>query len=268
MRFQSTRPRGRTRPCSCTSKGLIQGFNPRVLAGGRDKRRSEFRCRKRGFNPRVLAGGRDRRVEDMYNSAEFQSTRPRGRTRRSDAWRFPDLRCFNPRVLAGGRDENHGQPVHHGDVSIHASSREDATTRCSDIRSAGQFQSTRPRGRTRHSRLPVPVQTGCFNPRVLAGGRDNRSSCRGLAIRFQSTRPRGRTRRLIFYQSKGRRSFNPRVLAGGRDYDFQVNEIPEPVSIHASSREDATILLSSNVTICKFQSTRPRGRTRLSFFWT
>ena len=34
--------------------------------------------------------------------------------------------------------------------------------------------------------------------------------------------------------------FNPRVLAGGRDYNLIWNEWFRDVSIHASSREDAT----------------------------
>ncbi len=79
-------------------------------------------------------------------------------------------------------------------VSIHASSREDATSPA--LRSTIQyaFQSTRPRGRTRRflpfTFIAVRVSihassredatnpaltlrvTSCFNPRVLAGGRD------------------------------------------------------------------------------------------------
>ena len=60
-------------------------------------------------------------------------------------------------------------------VSIHASSREDATRKFRSSSHFSMFQSTRPRGRTRrcrHNRLLNP--TG-FNPRVLAGGRDERS---------------------------------------------------------------------------------------------
>ena len=80
---------------------------------------------------------------------EFQSTRPRGRTRlpglinrlikkvsihassREDATsRFPLIRarrCFNPRVLAGGRDVLLAITALQRAVSIHAPSREDAT---------------------------------------------------------------------------------------------------------------------------------------------
>ena len=56
---------------------------------------------------------------------------------------------FNPRVLAGGRDLLEDRANAHQAVSIHASSREDATF-------------NRPR---------QPVSKS-FNPRVLAGGRD------------------------------------------------------------------------------------------------
>ena len=57
---------------------------------------------------------------------------------------------------------------------------------------------------------------------------------------FQSTRPRGRTR-----------------LPG------LINRLIKKVSIHASSREDATSYWQSRRYSGQFQSTRPRGRTRL-----
>ena len=57
-------------------------------------------------------------------------------------------------------------------VSIHASSREDATVRRMRIIGQVMFQSTRPRGRTRRGRAAA------FR----------------LESKFQSTRPRGRTR--------------------------------------------------------------------------
>ena len=80
------------------------------------------------------------------------------------------------------------------DVSIHASSREDATI--GRIRQAGpgRFQSTRPRGRTR-----------------LSGGSVNKTN--GVSIhassREDATLKASRT--LTAWR------FNPRVLAGGRD---------------------------------------------------
>ena len=87
------------------------------------------------------------------NGCMFQSTRPRGRTRLTwIAATRPGI-SFNPRVLAGGRDYNPNHVPEHYMVSIHASSREDAT-----------FE-------------PVPEHDLCsFNPRVLAGGRDVRTS--------------------------------------------------------------------------------------------
>ena len=103
-------------------------------------------------------------------------------------------------------------------VSIHASSREDATTLVPDDFVNFMFQSTRPRGRTR--------------PGLLHG------------VRFQTC-------------------FNPRVLAGGRDLCCQDRKRQEHVSIHASSREDATFGCVDIILILGFQSTRPRGRTRL-----
>ena len=57
-------------------------------------------------------------------------------------------------------------------VSIHASSREDATRHIQLFRYLLEFQSTRPRGRTRHLTCDHKKKYQSFNPRVLAGGRD------------------------------------------------------------------------------------------------
>ena len=147
---------------------------------------------------------------------------------------------FNPRVLAGGRDKNNTMLHKRLRVSIHASSREDATSYDPERKVFIMFQSTRPRGRTR-----LPLSSGrreptSFNPRVLAGGRDRRDCFTVAETMFQSTRPRGRTRlrnnfypifNLLFQSTRPRgrtrrrivmmlfkaASFNPRVLAGGRD---------------------------------------------------
>ena len=171
--FQSTRPRGRTRRTRFMNFTKSSGFNPRVLAGGRDTTYSAER--------------RDK---------PFQSTRPRGRTRRYSG------RCKR----ASG-------------VSIHASSREDATT------SSALYD----RGR-------------CFNPRVLAGGRD-------LLTKMSQRRPivsihaSSREDATIFRQLlRHKLCFNPRVLAGGRDLRIKSRSRRFSVSIHASSREDATSL--------------------------
>ena len=84
----------------------------------------------------------------------------------------PIIFCFNPRVLAGGRDPGdlrlkiiddvsihassredatpgHRRAAERGHVSIHASSREDATGSDGKYVRLSAFQSTRPRGRTR-----------------------------------------------------------------------------------------------------------------------
>ena len=278
----------------------MAGFNPRVLAGGRDAVRPGGTSRFQGFNPRVLAGGRDAIYFAFSGQYSFQSTRPRGRTRqkysavdylkpsfnprvlaggrdlfmvdslccrrvsihassREDAtcWRylhFPQSCCFNPRVLAGGRDYQPTTKPAVTPVSIHASSREDATRRIICLRRPMLFQSTRPRGRTRpgldgvysycqvsiHASSREDATTGCiaeneirgFNPRVLAGGRDEVKLTDALRLWFQSTRPRGRTRRAPF-----------------------AGEIVDGVSIHASSREDAT---ASHVGQSVFHSFNPR----------
>ena len=129
------------------------------------------------FNPRVLAGGRDLQSGAQLALATFQSTRPRGRTRLTPDY-FKFYRSY---------------------VSIHASSREDATTGITLVKFLNLFQSTRPRGRTRRnrhafhtfdkvsihasSREDATVITrwfpaiSCFNPRVLAGGRDPLAPC-------------------------------------------------------------------------------------------
>ena len=195
--FQSTRPRGRTRP------------------------RSNYK--------------RDAKEQ-------FQSTRPRGRTRqRQYVCRF----C---------------QPV-----SIHASSREDATggfRAC--VVTFALFQSTRPRGRTRHL-FPtslINLHTR-FNPRVLAGGRDVFTNMTFFPFLFQSTRPRGRTRLMVACQVKQNFLFqSTRPRGRTRPARSPARATFWRVSIHASSREDATIVDGEKPVEFRFQSTRPRGRTR------
>ena len=192
--FQSTRPRGRTRPLSCSllsqqsvsihassredatacqrSDQLSDSFNPRVLAGGRDRLAIRIFAAFISFNPRVLAGGRDDYSPEQQLSHQFQSTRPRGRTRHRNV-----VYCDTVQV------------------SIHASSREDATKLAVMVLVMTLFQSTRPRGRTRpgsgkdfrYGTVSIHAssredaarsddsESGIyfgFNPRVLAGGRD------------------------------------------------------------------------------------------------
>ena len=62
-----------------------------------------------------------------------------------------------------------------------------------------------------------------------------------FVIPFQSTRPRGRTRPAILSIKFCPDGFNPRVLAGGRDLQNYSHTKVDTVSIHASSREDATM---------------------------
>ena len=216
------------------------------------------------FNPRVLAGGRDERGTAGHT--------PRGvsihASSREDATYQIDvceaLGGFNPRVLAGGRDYVAERIVELEQVSIHASSREDATCNRERVRvylyvsihassredatsvslSVGaipEFQSTRPRGRTRR---PASLSLRYWS-------------------QFQSTRPRGRTRQVCRNGNAVSKCFNPRVLAGGRDQFAFETHLPYAVSIHASSREDATQRGIHSHFGNGFQSTRPRGRTRL-----
>ena len=169
----------------------------------------------------------------------FQSTRPRGRTRPSaTAALIPSMVSIHAssREDATRPDACAAASVL---VSIHASSREDATQACS-----------------------TDSISDCFNPRVLAGGRDRFFPRENRLARFQSTRPRGRTRLSIPAVEAAALCFNPRVLAGGRDCGLSDLNTDLVVSIHASSREDATRLRIALLCLSEFQSTRPRGRTR------
>ena len=150
----------------------------------------------RCFNPRVLAGGRDhfRRHFRGFSHVSIHASS------REDATTillpFKHSICFNPRVLAGGRDAQLSKVTEPIPVSIHASSREDATSTASVTLIQFLFQSTRPRGRTRPSAPFGIPKLKCFNPRVLAGGRD-----------------------VLYCPTVSQHiSFNPRVLAGGRDF--------------------------------------------------
>ena len=148
--------------------------------------------------------------------------------------------CFNPRVLAGGRDWDNWQKFNGEQVSIHASSREDATN---------QVISTMPKS--------------SFNPRVLAGGRDGQIFGDIVAVpvsihassREDATCPVIRTKQ----PDSG---FNPRVLAGGRDV-FRHFRTPDHTGFNprvlAGGRDHNGGI---GFYLLRFQSTRPRGRTR------
>ena len=172
-----------------------------------------------------------------------------------------------------------------GQVSIHASSREDATFSFHNSPHLKLFQSTRPRGRTRrlfryHSVFAFSVSIhassredatitlrscrirSSFNPRVLAGGRDEPPVFIYDFLRFQSTRPRGRTRLNMAVKQVRLFCFNPRVLAGGRDTSIFPSS---GGGLFQSTRpRGRTRLMGSESIEVKhwFQSTRPRGRTR------
>ena len=104
-------------------------------------------------------------------------------------------------------------------VSIHASSREDATCSCKEY-----------------------CWSSCsFNPRVLAGGRDILTLPRIVNL-LVSIHASSREDATICRESEPlSESFNPRVLAGGRDLGGEGWDTVPEVSIHASSREDATM---------------------------
>ena len=148
----------------------------------------------------------------------FQSTRPRGRTRLGG-------------IIGAG--------VEITGVSIHASSREDATWQ-----------------------IILFLRSVCFNPRVLAGGRDKNFSSKFLKLLFQSTRPRGRTRLDFTGATIQNSGFNPRVLAGGRDVMTGVDsqeKVFQSTRPRGRTRPSGLFFIMSSK---MFQSTRPRGRTR------
>ena len=128
------------------------------------------------FNPRVLPRGRDISTANSKELLKFQSTRPPARTRPY----FLRACCINI-------------------VSIHASSREDATVCIDGDGQADRFQSTRPPARTR--RAPLSTLTALLVS-IHASSREDATS----ASRLQDVRQR----------------FNPRVLPRGRDIIFIV----------------------------------------------
>ena len=109
----------------------------------------------------------------------FQSTRPRGRTRRAErAGRFSET-GFNPRVLAGGRDPPNSYTGATVTVSIHASSREDATCGRQIRHRAERFNPRVLAGGRDVLRFMMVLFRCSFNPRGLAGGRDTHAlTCR------------------------------------------------------------------------------------------
>ena len=171
-RFQSTRPRGRTRLLKIVNRFRVDSFNPRVLAGGRDKvRMLSYICKVVSIH---ASSREDATSQD--NTMIQQALVSIHASSREDA---TDIIIYNDIPTK---------------VSIHASSREDATSSPPSVNRDRSFQSTRPRGRTRPGLGSALPDSGCFNPRVLAGGRDSVLLTAGSPAEFQSTRPRGRTR--------------------------------------------------------------------------
>ena len=138
----------------------------------------------------------------------FQSTRPRGRTRQSTPGPFCGQGVS---IHASSREDATAVSIHASSredatlpirrwngipyVSIHASSREDATH---VKQSVNRFCCFNPRvlaGGRDAIQVVLVLFMLCFNPRVLAGGRDSQKACMSWTLLFQSTRPRGRTRR-------------------------------------------------------------------------
>ena len=147
------------------------------------------------FNPRVLAGGRDMKHLYHFPRTGFQSTRPRGRTRLNTRFPMPSSFCFNPRVLAGGRDVFHLQALLFHHVSIHASSREDATPeQCGN-------------------KLRIPVSIHASSREDATSSESAESVCGTVSI-HASSREDATSKDERGISALG---FNPRVLAGGRD---------------------------------------------------
>ena len=125
----------------------------------------------------------------------FQSTRPRGRTR-LEACKLASLVIVS--IHASSREDATCRRlliVAAVAVSIHASSREDATIELIEL-------------------LKVKKS---FNPRVLAGGRD-RLPCGVVVSDAVSIHASSREDATLAHFLIARLiSFNPRVLAGGRD---------------------------------------------------
>ena len=147
--FQSTRPPARTRRAGSGIDISPERFNPRVLAGGRDCPGLQY---SGGCDVSIHASSREDATHGtcrIWSSGGFQSTRPRGRTRRVIIIRVPAGFWFQSTRPRGRTRPPRRRARNRPSVSIHASSREDAT-------------------RLSH-RLHFPP---CFNPRVLAGGRD------------------------------------------------------------------------------------------------
>ena len=217
-------------------------FNPRVLAGGRDILRFIVLARLMMFQS-TRPRGRTRLMgsESIEVQHWFQSTRPRGRTRPVHRDAQAPANSFNPRVLAGGRDIDETKYHAMLDVSIHASSREDATVALASARDLTAV-SIHASSREDATRVQSPP-SACLEVSIHASSREDATwnSCVVSFLKLVS-----------IHASSREDATSDRQTMIGR----------YPVSIHASSREDATPNAEYQLEESWFQSTRPRGRTR------
>ena len=234
-RFQSTRPRGarQQRFASTSLRCMFQSTRPRGARRGSapsSARPTVFQStRPRGARRVASARGRARNRVSIHAPARgatawrecdvpgqmFQSTRPRGARRRRNCCMRTGS-SFNPRAREG-RDSRTGCPA--ALIScFNPRAREGRDVSCCmSMKSALEFQSTRPRG-ARRQRPHQPDARQRFNPRAREG-RDCVVRCvwfdddvsihapaRGATERqhgdargrgFQSTRPRG-ARRAVY----------------------------------------------------------------------
>ena len=127
------------------------------------------------------------------------------------------------------------------EVSIHASSREDATQRSNICRRYTKFQSTRPRGRTRLAGRLIKRINRTVS--IHASSREDATSTTRVTLikfLFQSTRPRGRTRHTLVPSDFVNFMFQSTRPRGRTRRNGSSRRSLSSVSIHASSREDAT----------------------------
>ena len=142
---------------------------------------------------------------------QFQSTRPRGARRHSQARGRIRLRGFNPRAHEG-RDADLNRPRAWVAVSIHAPTR----------------------GATSLTRAPSRAVT-CFNPRAHEGRDVSGAMTIAASDLFQSTRPRGARPRAsgVLGPRHGFQSTRPR---GARHESQGARHHLVVVSIHAPTR--------------------------------
>ena len=281
-RFQSTRPRGRDpgirpiirilptvsihapawarhRAHGAAGGGLLVSIH--APAWARQSAPALQQCGSR-FNPRARVGATIGRHAGLFQHAEFQSTRPRGR----------DLDV----ALAGLGDA----------VSIHAPAWARPQSRHGCRRPSG-FQSTRPRGRDRRC-WSSPSPNGGFNPRARVGAtRYQRMLDDAVAVSIHApawarppcVRPAGQRLCVSIHApawARRRRSTHASARCApfqstrprGRDYGPPPGRWRSPPAaprgFNPRARVGATPDTSERQAAHAFQSTRPRGRDTTS----